>query len=137
MTPVRVVDATATLIAIGVGLLVVVGEPSSFRPASALAFVLFVPGWTMIRLARVPVTSLAVLGAFVLSVVAMTLTSFLLVTRLGWAWRPAALAWAIGCAGALVAVMRRDTRPAGSTAEAGRAAGGPLGAAPTDHVEAP
>lgn len=132
MNPIRIVDATATVLAFAVGLLVLVGEPSSFRPAAAVAFVLFVPGWVMIRLARVPVTSLAVLGAFVLSVVAMTFTSFALVTRLGWTWRPAAVAWTFGCAVALVVVMRRDR----SAPELARTADSELGTVPADQIEA-
>lgn len=108
MTPPRIVDAAAAATSIGVVVLVLVGEQVWFRPAVALIFVLFVPGWVMLRLAQVPITSLAVLGAFVLSVVAMTATSFALVTRLGWNWRPAAVIWAVLCADALIWVLSRD-----------------------------
>ena len=111
MTPLRIVDVAAIATSIGVAVLVLVDQPVWFRPAVATVFVLFVPGWAMIRLANVPITSLAVLGAFVLSVVAMTATSFALVTRLGWAWRTGAVIWAVACVDALVWVLFRDGSP--------------------------
>ena len=103
----RALDGLAVAIAIGIVALVLFDEPLWFRPAWAAAFVLFVPGWTLLRLAGVPLSSLTLLGAFGLSVVAMTLTSFALVTRFDWTWRPTAVGWAVACTLGLVLTWRR------------------------------
>lgn len=77
------------------------------RPVVALLFITWVPGWSFVRIAAVPVTTLTAVGAFVFSLSIMILTSFVLATRLDWAWRLTAVLWATLCASLLAVVLRR------------------------------
>jgi hypothetical protein len=77
------------------------------RPALALLVVTFVPGWTTLRLFRIPMTALSVLSAFALSVSLAMLTSLIMVGWLGWHWRALAIIWMLGCAAGLGATIVR------------------------------
>lgn len=105
------VDVASLVIALAAGALVWTDSDLFVRPVVALAFIVFVPGWMVLRLAAVPVTSLMVLSSFVLSVVLMVCTSFLLATRLNWIWDPVARLWTFGSALGLAVLLIRPDRP--------------------------
>lgn len=104
------VDVAALVIALAAGAFVWADSDVFVRPVVALAFIVFVPGWMVLRFAAVPVTSLMVLSSFVLSVVLMVCTSFLLATRLNWIWDPVARLWTFGCAAGLAVLLIRSDR---------------------------
>lgn len=106
------IDVVALLVALVAGVCVWADTDLFVRPIASLAFILFVPGWLLLRLAGVPFTSLMVLSAFILSLVLMVFTSFLLVTRLNWIWDPVARIWTFGCVAGLAIVLMRRFRPA-------------------------
>lgn len=106
------IDIVALLVALAAGLCVWVDTDLWVRPVASLAFILFVPGWLVLRLAAVPFTSLMVLSSFILSLVLMVFTSFLLATRLNWIWDPVSRMWTFGCVAGLAIVLMRRFRPA-------------------------
>ncbi|MEL6890816.1 MAG: hypothetical protein AAFP84_04415 [Actinomycetota bacterium] len=106
-TPAGVIgaDVVALVVSLVVSISVWLDTSVAIRPVAALVFVVFVPGWTILRAVDVTVSSLMVLASCVLSVVAMVFTSFLLATRLGWAWEAAIQGWAVGCAAGVATVL--------------------------------
>lgn len=106
------VDIVALLVALVAGVCLWVDTDLFVRPISSLAFILFVPGWMVLRFAAVPFTSLMVLSSFILSIVLMVFTSFLLVTRLDWIWDPVARLWTFGCVAGLGVLLMRTLRSA-------------------------
>lgn len=102
-----VVDVASLLVAAMVVCAVAFDVRFPGRSVVALVFVTWVPGWSVVRIATLPITVLMVVGAFVFSLSLMIITSFLLATRLDWAWAPAAVLWALLCVALLAVVLRR------------------------------
>ena len=111
-TAVTLLDLASLIVAFVTGLALWVDTDLFVRPIASLVFIVFVPGWVVLRFAAVPFSSLMVLSACVVSVVLMVLTSFLLATRLDWIWAPVARLWTFGCVGALAVILMRDVRSA-------------------------
>jgi len=67
------------------------------RPPAMLLFVLFVPGWTLLRMFDAPASMLGYVGAIGLSLGAMVLLGEALVLFGDWKWFPLGLALTAGC----------------------------------------
>lgn len=81
---------------------------SAVRAGLALALVMFLPGWAVLRLAGARLTLFTVVGAAVISISTTMLLSLVLVTRTDWAWRGGALGLAALSFFGLMSVVARD-----------------------------
>lgn len=113
--PLLFVDVVMLLISFGLVALLALDADSApgatgVRAVVSLLFVVFVPGWTTLRILGFGLESMTFVGSFVMSVTMMMITGLLMSTVLEWPWRAAGLGWGIACALGLVAVSRRTGR---------------------------
>lgn len=102
------VDLAAIVTALALAGFLVTDVRSAVRAVVALVFVLFVPGWTAVRLAGFELHSLTFVAAFVFSVTMMIITSFLMATVFGWPWRAAGFGWVVVSVVGLSTAIRRE-----------------------------
>lgn len=108
-------DIVAVVVSTAVAFELAADTESVLRPLAALLFVLAVPGWCVLRLARAPLSTMTVPVAFCLSVAVSIFVSMVLVAWFDWVWRPTAAVMATACAFVVVYAWVRDGRPAPRT----------------------
>lgn len=93
-----VIDAASIIVAVALTTMIALDVHISGRPATALLFAVFVPGWTLLRVFDIPVSILSVAGSIAVSLSTMMLIGEGTVLWGGWHWYPVGVLLAGGCA---------------------------------------
>jgi hypothetical protein len=91
-------DAVALVVSAALVVVLASGEHFLLRPTIALVFVLFVPGWTIIRAFGAPATWLSVIGSIALSLSVTMILGECLVLFGDWKWFPLGMILGAACA---------------------------------------
>jgi len=92
-----ILDATCALLSLVAFYFIAVDSHWWLLPPVMLLFVLFVPGWTLLRMFDAPATLLAFVGAIAVSVGSIMLLGEIVVGLSGWKWFPFGLALTAAC----------------------------------------
>jgi hypothetical protein len=103
----RAVDVVAFVLSVALAVCVTLGVSPPGRPVAGLVFFMTVPGWAAVRVANARLCSLTAFAAVGLSAALTVTTGQLLVSQLGWAWRPVTVGLTVASAAALVTAWVR------------------------------
>jgi hypothetical protein len=93
-----VIDGVSIILAVALTTMIALDIDINVRPATALLFAVFVPGWTVLRVFDVPVSMMSIAGSVAISASAMMLIGEGTVLAGGWHWYPVGVLLAGGCA---------------------------------------
>ena len=93
------IDGASIILAAALTTMIAIDVQIGVRPATALLFAVFVPGWTLLRTFDIPLSLMSFVGSIAISVSAMILLGEATVLAGGWHWYPVGLLFVGGSAG--------------------------------------